>query len=48
MSTLPDTDRAVEAFAVLRQALAEQAAALAAEERRVDEALADYLNRAAA
>ena len=42
------TDRAVEAIAVLREALAETAAALAADERRVDEALADYLDRAAA
>ena len=41
-------DRAVQALEVLRQALAEQAAALAADERRVDEALADYLDRAAA
>jgi hypothetical protein len=42
------TDRAVEAIAVLREALAETAAALAADERRVDGALADYLDRAAA
>jgi hypothetical protein len=43
-----DQSRAVQALDVLRQALAEQAAALAADERRVDEALADYLDRAAA
>ena len=42
------TDRAIEAIAVLREALAETAAALAADERRVDGALADYLDRAAA
>ena len=48
MSTSPDTDRAAAAIAVLRTALAEQAAALAADERRVDAALADYLDRAAA
>lgn len=48
MSTLTDTDRAVEALAVLRQALAEQAAALAADERRVGGALDHYLDRAAA
>ena len=48
MSTSAETDRALEAIAVLRQALAEQAAALAAEGRRADEALAAYLARAAA
>ena len=48
MTTLSDTDRAVEALAVLHRALAEQAAALAADERRVDGTLADYLDRAAA
>ncbi|HTI33732.1 MAG TPA: hypothetical protein VL422_08660 [Miltoncostaea sp.] len=48
MSSSSDTDRAIEAIAVLRQALAEQAAALAADERRVDGTLADYLDRAAA
>ena len=48
MSTSPHTDRATAAIAVLRLALAEQAAALAADERRVDAALADYLDRAAA
>ncbi len=42
------TDRALEAIDVLRRALAEQAAALAADERRTGEALADYLERAAA
>ena len=42
------TDRAIEAIAVLREALAETAAALAADEQRVDGALADYLERAAA
>ena len=48
MSTSPHTDRATAAIAVLRLALAEQAAALAADERRVDAVLADYLDRAAA
>ena len=48
MTTPVKTDRALEALAVLRVALDEQAAALAADERRVDGALADYLDRAAA
>jgi hypothetical protein len=48
MTTSPTTDRAIDAIAVLREALAETAAALAADERRVDGALADYLDRAAA
>ena len=42
------TDRAIEAIAILRLALAEQAATLAAEARRTDEGLAAYLDRAAA
>jgi hypothetical protein len=45
---ITDTDGALAAIAVLRLALAEQAAALSADERRVDAALADYLDRAAA
>jgi hypothetical protein len=48
MGTSTDTGRAIEAIEVLRLALAEQAAALAADERRVDEALSAYLARAAA
>ncbi len=48
MSTSAATDRALDAIAVLRVALAEQAATLAADERRVDAALAEYLDRAAA
>ncbi len=48
VSTTVATDRALDAIAVLRRALAEQAAALAADEQRVDAALADYLERAAA
>jgi len=42
------TDRAIEAIEILRLALAEQAAALAADARRTDEGLAAYLERAAA
>jgi hypothetical protein len=48
VTTTADTDRARDAIAVLRLALAEQAAALAADERRVDAALSDLLDRAAA
>ncbi len=48
MSTAVQTDRARAAIEVLRLALAEQAAALAADAERVDAVLADYLERAAA
>ena len=42
------TNRASEAIEILRLALAEQAAALAADAQRVDEGLDAYLERAAA
>jgi hypothetical protein len=42
-----DTTRAAEAIEILRLALAEQAATLAADERRLGEGLADYLDRTA-
>jgi len=42
------TDRAIEAIEILRLALAEQAAALAADARRTDEGLDAYLDRVAA
>ncbi|HMN97968.1 MAG TPA: hypothetical protein PKD59_00990 [Miltoncostaeaceae bacterium] len=48
MRTSADMDRARDAIEVLRRALAEQAATLAADARRADAALADYLERAAA
>jgi hypothetical protein len=41
-----DTTRAAEALETLRLALAEQAAALAADERRLDDGLAAYLDTA--
>ena len=43
-----DTNRASAAIEILRRALAEQAAALAADAQRVDEGLDAYLERAAA
>ena len=41
-----DTTRAAEAIETLRLALAEQAATLAADERRLGDGLAAYLERA--
>lgn len=43
-----NTERANEVIEILRLALAEQAATLAADERRVDAGLSDYIERTGA